>query len=487
MSDFKKWLKNPERRSFLRLDRLFTAANKTNKPNVNDSLSWVWSITRRNVLSVISSLPVLPLFSSIKNSVITSLFFSMFSNTSESSDRWQDKIKRVSSKPKKGEWLYSLLEGFWLNTNPIVCWLFQDMNYEIIWDNNILKAEEEYELPIYLVNIIWSFDATLKASWVINHKTQIHNYNLKYNPDYKITNISDVKVWQSLWIPQWGTWFYWESEEEAFMPQPNVIPKKRKIAAEIDKKDITTNWLTTPYPGIKDHIEILTDKLKDYCFVIDPWHWWGDPWAVPEVKNWNWKLVKVYEAPNVYDVSLRLLKYLRNNGAEVFLTHYSDQFWIQEKKDLQLFRWNIFNLSSKKVSSLDSKTLKLKKRRDIAWKILNNKKYSKGKKVVFLSLHADSAWSSRDLWINFSFDRKTELDWGLSKSFAYSMAYNTDPKKSLVKKQWLYVLRENIANLELLVELSNMANMKWAWRIRSPIWREMLAKKLSEWLIKTLS
>jgi len=25
------------------------------------------------------------------------------------------------------------------------------------------------------------------------------------------------------------------------MPQPNVIPKKRKIAAEIDKKDITTN------------------------------------------------------------------------------------------------------------------------------------------------------------------------------------------------------------------------------------------------------
>ena len=57
------------------------------------------------------------------------------------------------------------------------------------------------------------------------------------------------------------------------------------------------------------------------------------------------KEAHAFEAPLVYDVSLRLLKLIVMHGGEVYLTHYSGKYGIRDEKNPQDYHDHRYNLS----------------------------------------------------------------------------------------------------------------------------------------------
>ncbi|MBN1292504.1 MAG: N-acetylmuramoyl-L-alanine amidase [Candidatus Latescibacteria bacterium] len=386
----------------------------------------------------------------------------------------ESSVRYLEIKPQKSEGIYQLLRRAGLKANRTGYDAFRNINLEIMTNGDALFPDMTYKLPVVIVSFDETYDTILQKFGVKKFREEIFTFNVGYNPEFKAKSIVTVVKGQVLYIPELTSGFY-ETDNIETSPVAESVPV------------VDEGRTSIPYPDLKDTFKkgSVSNKLNKYCFVLDPGHGGNDPGTNPFVERGDGKEAHAYEAPLVYDTTLRLMKCIIENDGDVFLTHYSPDFGIRNVKNPQHYRNQKYNMSGKNINT-DKPIASIRERKSITGNIIK-KKYNKGKKVVFLSIHADYLPNKKtDLPITFFYHKTTVIDGGKSKKFAQDMARAVTGSEKNSKAQYLGVLFNNPAHLEILIELANLNNKNGAWRLRDHSYREKLAGMICDGLIKSL-
>lgn len=386
----------------------------------------------------------------------------------------ENSLSHLEMKARKSEGIYQLLRRSGLKANRAGYDAFRNINVARMQRGDDLFSDVTYKLPIVVVSFDESFESILQKFGVLKYRESVFTFNTLHNPGFNITDIDAVPKGLILHIPELTSGYYDLEDPQA------VSSLENDSARSGEKKSI-------PYPKLKSTFKkgSVSTKLANYCFVLDPGHGGNDPGTNPFVKRGDGKEAHAFEAPLVYDTTLRLMKFIILNGGDVFLTHFSPDFGIRDIKNPQYYRKQQYNMSNKNIMT-DRPVDSIKERKRITGHIIA-RKYNKGKKVIFLSIHADYLRNKKtDLPIRFFYHKNIALDKGKSKKFAQNMARYVTGSVKNSKAQYLGVLFNNSAYLELLVELANLNNTNGAWRMRYHSYREKLAGKICDGLIRAL-
>lgn len=385
-------------------------------------------------------------------------------------------IDFLTAVPQQGEGIYSLLRRYGLNADSNGYRAFVSLNVNRLKENDSLHPGVEYTLPVIDISFDEPFDSVLRKLGVLDYRKEIIAYNITWNPGF-IADEDRIPDSQRILIPEPGCGYY--SVERDTDPVKTLPPSV--ITAEDEHE------YSVPYPEIKKRFKAgsKSTKLNNYCFVIDPGHGGKDPGTNPFVKQGDGLDAHAFEAPLVFDTSLRLMKHIVENGGEAFLTHYSTRYGIRDIKNPQDYSKQKYNISTRNIST-DTPAQSLRERKAITQAIIKNK-YNKGRKVVFISIHADYLPDkTRDLPITILYSRHTSLDNNRSRRFAEKLAVAVTGSSANSRGMGLGVLYNNPADLEVLVELANLNNSHGAWRLRYHSYREKLAEILCKGLIDSL-
>ena len=372
--------------------------------------------------------------------------------------------------PGIGEGIYQLLRRAGLEANHDGLAAFRELNTDALGTNDAIYPDRAYRMPVYVVRADMTYDDVLAEMGVAPHGHKLDTFNRRYNDAYPPDDGKPLV----LHIPHESTGFY---------DVDYLIPER----AETEAERVETGRFPGPYPGVKRQIRAAAadNRLAGYCFVLDPGHGGNDPGTNPHVMRGDGRQEHAFEAPLVYDTSMRLMKHLLLHGAEVFLTHYAPGFGIRNVKDPTEYRTQKYNLSS---SDIRRDTIKhsVNERKKMV-QTIKTRGYHKGRTLVFLSVHADYvADEELDLPITIFYHRLPGLDGGRSRAFARKLAAAVTGSAKNVRSQGLGVLYKNPADLEVLVELVNLNNKNGAWRLRDYQYREKLARQLSDGLVEVL-
>ncbi|MCD6307604.1 MAG: N-acetylmuramoyl-L-alanine amidase [Candidatus Latescibacteria bacterium] len=391
---------------------------------------------------------------------------------------------RLEVSPGKSDGVYQVLRRYGLAADRKRYLLFRDMNAALMRNGDALHLDLSYKLPIFVVPLDRPLDSILGDYGVAAFRKKIVAYNRSHNPSFLIGSTNGRPGW-TVWIPEKRSGFYDTGDSGA----PSARPGKNESARPPDEGGINTvdPALALPYPKIKDSIAqgSVSGKLSKFCFVLDPGHGGNDPGTIPTVLRGDGLNTRAVEAPLVYDVTLRLMRHIMLNGGTVFLTHYSPEFGIKDVKNPREFRNQRYNISSLDIRT-DTPAQSIRERKRIAGAVIK-RKYNRGKKVVFISIHADYLSSSNDKPITVFYHRLTRLDGGRSRAFARKLAKALTGSSKNSKPKGLGVLYKNPSHLEVLIELVNLNNIRGAWRLRDFSYRERLAKTLTKGLVKALN
>ncbi len=409
-------------------------------------------------------------------------------------NRYRVENNFMSISPNKNQGALALLESLGLDSKQALGH-FQSLNDEKLDHLMTLKGNNFYQAPIFTLEIsegknLWR---VLKNAGVHRYLERIHKYNQEYNPEYFVSNSSEIYPGQMVMIPQWGTGFYETTSEAPLFPTP---AENSGTESDINpNKDIKTPEFemlpnsTEPYLLLKQKLQKEKKRSNDlagYTFVLDPGHGGQDPGALGT------------EAALAYDCTLRLMRYIILHGGEVDLTHYNTQAGIQDTKILKTDqKKQIYNLTGGgQVKSRNTDT-----RKEITKKLLSKAGKSNSKKTIFLSLHADSLRKNLDQGITFTTDRDRDNNKDTNKAdLAFAKKLASHIPRAGVKKRPRYIkyangrkvggglgiLHSNPAQRQLLVELVNLQNKNGSWRIRSHKNREKMAQLIGKSLRKTL-
>ena len=330
------------------------------------------------------------------------LFISLYFLQTTASD---SSVRYLEIKAQKSEGIYQLLRRAGLKANRTGYNAFRNINIAKMENGDALFPDVTYKLPVVVVTFNENYDAILQKFGVKKYRKEVFTFNTEFNPEFKAKSIEAVAKGQVLYIPELTSGFY-ETENIESSPTVESAPV------------VTDGQTTIPYPKLKDTLKkgSVSNKLSKYCFVLDPGHGGNDPGTNPFVERGDGKEAHAYEAPLVYDTTLRLMKCIIENGGEVFLTHYSPDFGIRDFKNPQDYRNQKYNMSSKNINT-DKPVSSIRERKSIT-KYIIDKKYNKGKKVIFLSIHADYLPNKKtDLPMTFLYHKTTVVDGGRSKKF----------------------------------------------------------------------
>ena len=312
-------------------------------------------------------------------------------------------------------------------------------------------------------------------------------------------------------LPPWtNSWASGPKPPEQWASGPRQKPT---VSEDREKERLSRDfykWLET--------IPVKNESLKGKLFVLDPGHGWWDPWAVPVVygkdgnpvpyvmsdisgapgkekvvANGQWdKALRVVEARVVMDVAYRLAKHLRENGAEVKITHYFqkgiDDSQITESSQLtapwlmdEFEYYDTWGNGSKEKFIEQSKAW-LHGRVKVRNKMMEGKD---PKKTYFISLHADRANKPDKMAMNILHENgNTE-----QRSFAYQLAASIGKVRDMPVTAWtrtkpIHVLKEKswARSQNVLIELGNMDNANTAYALRSPKTRQEYADGIFRWI-----
>ena len=213
-----------------------------------------------------------------------------------------------------------------------------------------------------------------------------------------------------------------------------------------------------------------SQPLKGWRIVLDPGHGGRDPGAIVSNLDGNNRSVYVVEDEFVYDIALRLYQKLRLAGAEVEMTVISPNHLIRENNppartfvheqnevynDASANRRNSFSVRP----GLHNITQRVK---------IANRFFARRGKTLFISLHADNTPHRPKGPLVIYWSRRGKID-SRSRSFARIMerALDLPDMPAQIGGRNLAVLRGNLAQAEILVEIRNVHDKGEAWALRS--------------------
>ena len=213
-----------------------------------------------------------------------------------------------------------------------------------------------------------------------------------------------------------------------------------------------------------------SQPLKGWRIVLDPGHGGRDPGAIVSNLDGNNRSVYVVEDEFVYDIALRLYQKLRLAGAEVEMTVISPNHLIRENNPPartfvheQNEVYNDVSVNRRNSFSVRPGLGNIVQRVKIA-----NRFFARRGKTLFISLHADNTPNRPKGPLVIYWSRRGKID-SRSRSFARIMerALDLPDVPAQIGGRNLAVLRGNLAQAEILVEIRNVHDKGEAWALRS--------------------
>ncbi len=222
--------------------------------------------------------------------------------------------------------------------------------------------------------------------------------------------------------------------------------------------------------NITMHRDSRSQTLKGWRIVLDPGHGGRDPGAIVSNLDGNNRSVYVVEDEFVYDIALRLYQKLRLAGAEVEMTVISPNHLIRENNPPartfvheQNEVYNDASANRRNSFSVRPGLHNIVQRVKIA-----NRFFARRGKTLFISLHADNTPTRPKGPLVIYWSRRGKID-SRSRSFARIMerALDLPDVPAQIGGRNLAVLRGNLAQAEILVEIRNVHDKGEAWALRS--------------------
>jgi LysM repeat protein len=219
-----------------------------------------------------------------------------------------------------------------------------------------------------------------------------------------------------------------------------------------------------------DSMGRLSHTLDGWHVVLDPGHGGIDPGAIVKTLDGNGDALYVVEDEYVYDVALRAYALLRLHGAKVTLTLLSPNHLIRDNVPAaktfvhqrnEVFHDRAINESNRTSSWPRGGRSGLRRRREVIQSAI---KGVSAEKTVFLSLHADNTPTRGREPMVLYYQRGGESD-ARSRQFANEFRKALGPD-ARTKGQSLAVLRDNPADVAVLVEMRNIAYSENSWALR---------------------
>lgn len=231
----------------------------------------------------------------------------------------------------------------------------------------------------------------------------------------------------------------------------------------------------------------LSSRLEGWHIVLDPGHGGLDPGAVVSTRDGNGKRLYVVEDEYVFDIALRVYVLIRLHGAHATMTLLSPNHLIrQNEPPTQTFvneKNEVYNLAAyNQTNKLSAwpRGSNLSTRVRVARQALA--KAPRGRRI-FLSFHADIDPKAPEapLVLYYKSSRSGKVD-RVSRQFARSLlpALGAGAR---VRGQGLGVLRNNPADVKVLIELRNMAYRDHVWALRFEELRHRDAEKVVRGLL----
>jgi LysM repeat protein len=233
-----------------------------------------------------------------------------------------------------------------------------------------------------------------------------------------------------------------------------------------------------------DRMDPLSDTLRGWHIVLDPGHGGMDPGAIVQTLDNKGNKLYIVEDEYVYDVALRAYVYFRRHGAQVTLTLLSPNHlvrynspgltFVNEKNEV----YNSYTLNRHNTSRQwprGGRSGNLDNRVRIAHDAL--KSAPKGRRI-FLSFHADiDAKAPQAPLVLYNASRNGRNPDQASRQFAHGLL-SALGAGSRTRGQSLAVLRNNPADVKVLVELRNLAYVDHVWALRYEQLRRRDAEKV---------
>lgn len=231
----------------------------------------------------------------------------------------------------------------------------------------------------------------------------------------------------------------------------------------------------------------LSSRLEGWHIVLDPGHGGLDPGALVSTRDGNGNRLYVVEDEYVFDIALRVYVLARLHGAQVTMTLLSPnhlirqsdpptQTFVNEKNEV--YNWAAYNQTNKLSAWPHGGNLETRVR--IARQAFA--KAPKGRRI-FLSLHADSEPKAPEapLVLYYRSSKSGRVD-RVSRQFARSLLPALGAGAH-VRGQGLGVLRNNPADVKVLIEVRNMAYKDHVWALRFEDLRHRDAEKVVRGLL----
>jgi LysM repeat protein len=235
-----------------------------------------------------------------------------------------------------------------------------------------------------------------------------------------------------------------------------------------------------------DALGRLSNTLDGWHIVLDPGHGGLDPGAVVQTVGGDGGKLYVTEDEYVYDIALRVYVLLRLHGAQATITLLSPNHLIRHNNPPAATFVNekneVYNSLAHNRSNQRSDWPSggnLKTRVTIAQKAFVG--VPKGKRV-FLSFHADITPGVPEAHqVLYYADRRGRKD-DASRNFARALLPSLGAG-ARIRGQSLGVLRNNPADVKVLVEMRNMAYRDHVWALRFEQLRHRDAEKVVRGLL----
>ncbi len=231
----------------------------------------------------------------------------------------------------------------------------------------------------------------------------------------------------------------------------------------------------------------LSDDLEGWHIVLDPGHGGLDPGAIVQTIDGNGDKLYVAEDEYVFDIALRVYVLLRLHGAQSTLTMLSPNHLIRHNEPPAATFVNEKNEVYNSLAHNRSNNVRdwprggnLSTRVQIAREAFA--RAPKGRRI-FLSFHADIDHNAPEAPLVLYYEnRSSKKRDETSRRFAQSLL-NTLGAGARTRGQGLGVLRNNPADVKVLIEMRNMAYRDHVWALRFEQLRQRDAEKVVRGLL----